>query len=194
MNHIHSLYSCSVPGCSDYPMLVVTANMSDDSVSFREVYTDELGGTSIMVPKESGGAELATMLNTKYSGPSYWIEPNRHFTNIIAGGGFHDIMTDSLIELHNLQPHTHTKIITPNKNAVSIIQKPNIQVVGSTVEISGISKRTRVQLFTLNGKLLTTNTVNGPRTLTLSELKTGAYIIRLKSCEGTFSKLLLHNQ
>lgn len=194
MNHIHSLYSCSVPGCTDYPMLVVTANMRDDSVSFRKKYTDQLGGTSVMVPMETGGEALAAMLETTYSGPSFWIEPNRHFTNIIAGGGWHDIMTDSLIELHNLQAHEHTALIEPEKMLLSAGTAPNIKTLGSTIEITGVSGSAKIELFSLNGQLLKEYQIKGATTLTMSSVKTGTFVVRLKSSEGTFSKIIVKNE
>lgn len=194
MNHIHSLYSCTIPGCTEYPMLVVTANIRDDSIAFKKKYTDQLGGTSVMVPMETGGAELATMLSVKYSGPSFWIEPNRHFTNIIAGGGFHDIMTDSLIDLHNMQAHEHTAITVPNTKKHSILPTPVISIIGTTIKISGISNKAQVEILRLNGQLLKKFTINSSCTEIVPELQNNALIVRIKQKEDIFSKVIILNQ
>lgn len=182
MNKLHSLYSCKDPNCTSYPMLVVTTNIKDDSTSFRKLYTDRLGGTSVMVPKETGGEALSKMLNINYSGPTFWIEPSRHYTNIIAGGGFHKKMTDSLIALHNLKPHKHETAI--NKCFLEESITFDITVKSDMLFIRNYNKPKKIKVLNLQGKEMFSVLVFGEKKINISHIPSGMYLTKVIGING----------
>ncbi len=76
MNQLWDKYGCTE--CNEYPLLVLTANFSDNKSSFQSNFIDKYGVETPCVPREDGGSEFNTLLdNQNYGGPTYLIYPDK---------------------------------------------------------------------------------------------------------------------
>ena len=102
MNSYWSTYGCNIPGCTTYPVLVLTVNFSDSKANFQSGFITPLG---VCVPKEDGGSTFNTILsNANYGGPTYLIKPDKSFTK-------NPSLISTLTSL-GVQPHVHGGGIT----------------------------------------------------------------------------------